>query len=80
MSEVDGYELLRRIRNYETQVDEPRTPALALTAYARPEDRAQALEAGYQTHICKPVEPGELVAALARLMKTGTGDEASLEL
>jgi CheY-like chemotaxis protein len=37
-------------------------PAIALTAYARSEDRTKALRAGYQAHIAKPVEPGELVA------------------
>jgi CheY-like chemotaxis protein len=42
-------------------------PAIALTAYARPEDRMRALRAGYQTHISKPVEPAELLAAVASL-------------
>jgi len=42
-------------------------PAIAVTAYARPEDRMRALRAGYQTHISKPVEPAELLAALASL-------------
>jgi len=42
-------------------------PAIAVTAYARPEDRMRALRAGYQTHISKPVEPAELLAAVASL-------------
>ena len=44
-----------------------RTPAVALTAYARSEDRLRALRAGYQTHLPKPVEPAELIAAVASL-------------
>jgi CheY-like chemotaxis protein len=42
-------------------------PALALTAYARTEDRVRALEAGFQMHIPKPVDPSELAAAVASL-------------
>jgi CheY-like chemotaxis protein len=42
-------------------------PALALTAYARPEDREQALTEGFQMHLSKPVEPRDLIGAVARL-------------
>jgi len=42
-------------------------PAIALTAYARREDRVRALRSGFQMHIAKPVEPSELVAAAANL-------------
>lgn len=42
-------------------------PAAALTAYARAEDRLCALEAGYQTHLAKPVDPSELISTVARL-------------
>jgi CheY-like chemotaxis protein len=42
-------------------------PAAALTAYTRPEDRLRALEAGYQIHLAKPLEPSELAAAVATL-------------
>ena len=42
-------------------------PAIALTAYARAMDARRALEAGYQTHVAKPVEPGELATAVASL-------------
>ena len=42
-------------------------PALALTAYARPEDRARALTAGFQQYVAKPVEPNELAAVVAEL-------------
>lgn len=56
----DGYALIRRLRT----IDHPngRIPAIALTAYARMEDRMQAMDAGYQSHLSKPVEPGELTA------------------
>jgi CheY-like chemotaxis protein len=40
-------------------------PAIALTAFARPEDRRRALHAGFQVHLAKPVEPAELVAVVA---------------
>ena len=43
------------------------TPALALTAYARTEDRVRALSAGFQMHMAKPVEPAELVAVVSTL-------------
>jgi PAS domain S-box-containing protein len=63
---VDGYDLMKRIRANE-HADNDRLPAIALTAYARAEDRTRALMAGYQAHVAKPVEPLELVATLARL-------------
>jgi PAS domain S-box-containing protein len=63
---VDGYDLMKRIRATE-HADNDRLPAIALTAYARAEDRTRALMAGYQAHVAKPVEPLELVATLARL-------------
>ncbi|MDB4990021.1 MAG: domain S-box [Myxococcaceae bacterium] len=62
----DGYELIRAIRaNAELR----QIPAAALTAYARVEDRRKALDAGFQEHITKPVDPGELVAILANLVQ-----------
>ena len=44
-------------------------PAAALTAYARSEDRAKALRAGFGMHLAKPVDPGELVAAVAAMTR-----------
>ncbi|HWL94294.1 MAG TPA: hypothetical protein VNT79_12245, partial [Phycisphaerae bacterium] len=44
-----------------------KTPAVALTAFARSEDRTRALMAGYQIHISKPIEPQELIATVASL-------------
>jgi CheY-like chemotaxis protein len=63
----DGYELMRRIRALG-ETEGGRTPAAALTAYARPEDREQALAAGYQLHIAKPADPTELAALVASLV------------
>ncbi|WP_164928427.1 hybrid sensor histidine kinase/response regulator [Gloeobacter violaceus] len=62
----DGYALLRQLRLLEAECG-GRIPAVALTAYARVEDRRRALLAGFQTHLSKPVEPSELVAAVANL-------------
>ena len=61
---IDGFEFIRRIRQMEVEGME-NIPAVALTAFARSEDRTRALRAGYQVHIAKPVEPAELVATLA---------------
>ena len=66
LPEQDGYDLMRMVRAEPTGGAHT-MPAIALTAYARPEDRMRALRAGYQTHISKPVEPGELLAAVASL-------------
>jgi PAS domain S-box-containing protein len=66
MPHEDGYALLRKIRALPAERG-GRIPALALTAYARPDDAARALEAGYQRHVCKPVDPFELVEVVAEL-------------
>ena len=63
----DGYSLIRRVRSMESNCRD--LPAVALTAYARAEDRARALTAGFQAHVTKPVEAAELVAAVAGLVK-----------
>ena len=66
MPEMDGFALIRRIRAQEA--GQPRsTPAIALTAFASPEDRQRILLAGFQGHLAKPIHPGELVAAIASL-------------
>ena len=62
----DGYSLIRRLRALEGD-GAAAIPAVALTAYAREEDRAQALGCGFQAHLAKPIEPGELTAVIARL-------------
>jgi CheY-like chemotaxis protein len=68
MPGMDGYELVRRVR----QMDELRSrpiPAIAITAYARPEDRQRSLLAGYQLHLSKPLEARELIAGVASLLR-----------
>jgi CheY-like chemotaxis protein len=62
----DGYSLIEKIRMLEARRG-GRIPAVALTAYAEPEDRRRALAAGYELHVSKPVTPDELVAAVANL-------------
>jgi CheY-like chemotaxis protein len=64
----DGYELIREVRSLPSSQG-GNVPAIALTAYARPEDRRRACDEGYQVHLAKPVEPREfvfLVGSLAR--------------
>ena len=70
MPEEDGYEFIRKVRSLSPE-DGGRTPAAALTAFARAEDRTKALRAGYQTHVAKPVEPSELTAVVASLAIRG---------
>jgi signal transduction histidine kinase/ActR/RegA family two-component response regulator len=71
MPDVDGYELLRRVRALGPARG-GRVPAIALTAFARREDRTRALRAGFIVHVAKPVEASELVAAVASV--AGRGD------
>jgi CheY-like chemotaxis protein len=67
MPDEDGYELMRRVRQLEAIRGVSQVPAVALTAYARVEDRMRALAAGYQMHIAKPAQPEELAAVIASL-------------
>ena len=67
LPEQDGYALLRAVRARGGALRV--IPALALTAYARSEDRRQALLAGFQLHLAKPVDPAELCAAVASLAR-----------
>jgi CheY-like chemotaxis protein len=67
MPQEDGYTLIRKLRARESKQGNL-IPAVALTAYAREEDYRQAMEAGFQRHISKPVEPTELVAVVAHLV------------
>jgi len=68
MPEENGYDLIRRLRGLPPERG-GRTPAAALTAYARAEDRMRALRAGFQLHVSKPVQPAELVAVVADLAR-----------
>jgi PAS domain S-box-containing protein len=67
----DGYQLMRRVRELESSRDGASTPAVALTAYAGEADRALALDAGYQLHVPKPVDPAALVSLIADLVGRG---------
>jgi PAS domain S-box-containing protein len=67
MPEEDGYDLIRAIR--ERPADSGGlVPAIAVTAYARPEDETRSLLSGFQVHLTKPIDPVELISAVERLM------------
>ena len=66
MRDEDGYDFIRKVRGLSPE-EGGRTPAAALTAYGRLEDRMKALSAGFQLHVAKPVDPAELVAVVATL-------------
>jgi PAS domain S-box-containing protein len=66
MPEMDGYQLIRKLRAEESRSE--RIPALALTAFARAEDRKRSLVAGYQAHLAKPFDVGELILVVADLV------------
>ncbi len=69
MPKRDGYAFMNDVRRRGI-----RTPAAAVTAYARPEDRTRALQAGYQTYLAKPIEAGELAATVAALAHRTASD------
>ncbi|HEY7086723.1 MAG TPA: CHASE3 domain-containing protein [Tepidisphaeraceae bacterium] len=82
MPEVDGYALIREVRRLGSGDDadgqhRPALPAVALSAFARPEDRAAALRAGYDAHIAKPVSPDDLMRQVAELLslRAATGHQ-----
>jgi CheY-like chemotaxis protein len=64
----DGYALIEKLRARERGRGERLLPAIALTAYARVEDRLRALSAGYQSHVSKPVDTEELLTVIASLL------------
>jgi signal transduction histidine kinase len=66
MPEMDGFELIRQLRSRGRQL-----PAVAVTAFARPQDRIEALEAGFNMHLAKPLEPRELIVVIAALLRSG---------
>ncbi len=71
MPGMDGFELIQRVRRLPSQKKD--IPAAALTAYARSEDRARALRTGFEMHLAKPIDPSELVAAVASLARRRSG-------
>jgi len=62
----DGYTLIRKVRALDPERG-GKTPAVALTAFGRPEDRVRSLRAGFNIHVTKPVDRGELIAVIASL-------------
>jgi signal transduction histidine kinase/ActR/RegA family two-component response regulator len=67
MPEMDGYDLIQRVRRMDGPARQ--LPAAALTAYARSEDRTKALRSGFEMHLPKPIDPSELIAAVASLAR-----------
>lgn len=69
MPDEDGYALIRRVREDESILGRPVTPAIALTAYAEPRGQLETLKAGFQAHLVKPVDTHELTEAAAQLLR-----------
>jgi len=67
MARLDGYQMLRNLR--AAGFDAERLPAIALTAFSRLQDRSDALEAGFQAHLAKPVRAEALISAVANLIR-----------
>ena len=78
MPDHDGYELIQQVRKLPAEAG-GQTPALALSAFARSEDRRRAMMSGFQTHVAKPVEPNELLAVVANLAGRVGGRRAAAE-
>jgi CheY-like chemotaxis protein len=72
----DGYSLIRRLRTL-APCDGGSIPAAAITAFSRTEDRLLALDAGFQLHLAKPIDPGALVAAVISLRGMTPGAAAT---
>jgi CheY-like chemotaxis protein len=71
MPREDGYEFIKRVRARGPERG-GNVPAVALTAYARYEDRMRALASGFQMHVAKPVEPAELLMVVHSLLEFKT--------
>ena len=79
MPQMDGYELIRRVRG-ELGIGAQLLPAVALTAYARDEDRERALRAGFQAHVTKPYQVGQLVAVLNQVLAAASREAATTQV
>jgi PAS domain S-box-containing protein len=80
MPDEDGYAVLKKVRELEAERGVAnRIPAVALTAFGRSEDRLRALQAGFQMHVTKPVEPVELAIVIASLMNRSAGERGRKE-
>jgi signal transduction histidine kinase/CheY-like chemotaxis protein len=73
MPEQDGYEFIRKVRALDAERG-GKTPAVALTAYGRPQDRMMSLTAGFNMHVPKPVDPGELTIIVASIAGRSPGE------
>jgi signal transduction histidine kinase len=74
MPGMDGYALIEQVRALDPDFG-GQTPAIAVTGYASPQDRLRALQAGYQNHVAKPVEPQELAIVIASLTGRANQDK-----
>ena len=71
MPDEDGYALIHRVRALDPKSGGT-VPAIALTANARAEDRSHALAAGFQMHLAKPIDPGELTRTIAETIRVSS--------
>ncbi len=74
MPDEDGYQFIRRVREMEGGQHRPRTVALALTSFARVEDKLRALKAGFDAHVAKPIDPERVLRTLAEVLRLAPGD------
>jgi CheY-like chemotaxis protein len=72
----DGFALIRQVRSLRPEQGGT-TPAIALTAYASPEDRQRAAAAGFQLHVSKPVEPSRLIETIGQLARPRPSNEVA---
>jgi PAS domain S-box-containing protein len=68
MPDADGYAFMEEVRNLP-EAEGGKTPAIAVTGFARPEDRICAMTAGYQMHFCKPIDAHQLISAVSKLIR-----------
>jgi signal transduction histidine kinase/CheY-like chemotaxis protein len=80
MPDETGHELIASLREVERGIGTRRTPAIAVTAFVRKEDRERALEAGFDEHLAKPVDPDRLVGAIVQLLAVRASDGGSSDL
>lgn len=77
MPDEDGYTFIRRVREMEGGEHRPRVVALALTSFARVEDRIRALKAGFDAHVAKPIDPERVLRTLVQALGSGGAQPAS---
>lgn len=77
MPDEDGYEFIRRLRRLEGREHRPHLVALALTSFARTEDRKKALNAGFDEHVPKPIDPARVLMVMAQALGVDDADASS---